>query len=170
MSRVAETPAPYVTGLSDADIVRIVRSTPCLLDVLVAMEHKHSLPSAASPALVMQLITSMGTLKHEQFVVLVLTSPLKVKARQVMSVGSDDACATSVPSILQYVLREGGSRFIVAHNHPSSPPIPSEEDKTLTAALRGGAKACGINLLDHVIVAGGDWFSFSMAGWPGAYA
>ncbi len=66
--------------------------------------------------------------------------------------------------ILREALRANGARVIIAHNHPSGNPDPSEEDCEFTAQLELAAQCLGIPLLDHLILAkGGHYFSFAEA-------
>jgi DNA repair protein RadC len=52
---------------------------------------------------------------------------------------------------------------ILAHNHPSGDPHPSQEDRVLTQRLVEAGKLLGISVLDHLIVGDGtqDHFSFA---------
>jgi DNA repair protein RadC len=50
------------------------------------------------------------------------------------------------------------------HNHPSGNRIPGETDKLQTIKLKNGAAVCEIQLVDHIIVAGNDYFSFADEG------
>jgi DNA repair protein RadC len=59
--------------------------------------------------------------------------------------------------------------FILAHNHPSGDPSPSEADLRLTRRLNEAARILQIQMLDHVII--GEpmsgrqgYFSFTEAG------
>lgn len=54
--------------------------------------------------------------------------------------------------------------IIVAHNHPSGSLQPSENDKRMTQKLSAAADTLDIQLLDHLIVAGSGYFSFSDQG------
>lgn len=54
--------------------------------------------------------------------------------------------------VLQAALLSGASSFIIAHNHPSDVPTPSDADNELTKRLRKGAEAVGLTLLDHVVL------------------
>ncbi len=51
--------------------------------------------------------------------------------------------------------------IILVHNHPSGSPLPSRCDIDETAALREAAALLDIRLLDHVIVSGNNYYSFS---------
>lgn len=61
-------------------------------------------------------------------------------------------------------LRCRAAAVIVAHNHPSGNVEPSENDRALTRSLRDAGGLVGIEVLDHVIVAPDDYYSFADAG------
>ena len=50
--------------------------------------------------------------------------------------------------------------MVIAHNHPSGNPKPSDEDIKSTKKLETFCEMCGIVLSDHVIIAGKNTFSF----------
>jgi DNA repair protein RadC len=66
-----------------------------------------------------------------------------------------------VRQILRAALDKGASSLILVHNHPTGNPTPSQADIRQTDALRKGAGAMGLALLDHVVVADDSFFSFS---------
>ena len=49
---------------------------------------------------------------------------------------------------------------MVAHKHPSGDPKPSEDDLEITKRLVEAGKMMGVELLDHVIIATNNHFSF----------
>ena len=49
---------------------------------------------------------------------------------------------------------------IVAHNHPSGKIDPSTEDREITRQLVETGRIIGIEVLDHLIVTGSEYFSF----------
>ena len=57
-------------------------------------------------------------------------------------------------------MKNNATGLIVVHNHPSGEPEPSVADIRLTESLKKAADAMDIKLLDHMIVAGNDYFSF----------
>ncbi|HEX2763623.1 MAG TPA: JAB domain-containing protein [Allosphingosinicella sp.] len=66
--------------------------------------------------------------------------------------------------ILGAALRVGAAAIIVAHNHPSGDPEPSEQDLSATRRLFEAAGAAGIRLVDHLIFAGGECRSLRKLG------
>jgi DNA repair protein RadC len=53
---------------------------------------------------------------------------------------------------------------ILAHNHPSGDPAPSQEDRQVTQQLAAAAKTLGMKLLDHIIFARRGYYSFQEHG------
>ncbi len=56
-------------------------------------------------------------------------------------------------TLIQRALYFNASSVIVAHNHPSGSPLPSQADITVTQNLRHALSLFEIDLLDHLIVA-----------------
>lgn len=69
-----------------------------------------------------------------------------------------------VPTVLAAVLSAHTDRFYVAHNHPSGPVTPTQEDVNLTAAIMQAANAVALSFEDHIIVGPEGRFSFWEAG------
>jgi DNA repair protein RadC len=105
-------------------------------------------------------------LVQEFFGVLCLNQRHEPIGFAVISVGGLASAAVDPRIALKAPLLAGAAAFITTHNHPSGDPTPSAEDIELTMRLSEGARAIGLRLLDHVIVAeknGGVISSFSMA-------
>lgn len=62
--------------------------------------------------------------------------------------------------IYQSALLNNASKIIIAHNHPSGDTEPSIEDYELTDRFFAAGELLGIEVLDHIIVAGNDAISF----------
>jgi DNA repair protein RadC len=58
--------------------------------------------------------------------------------------------------IIEEALRLGTSGLVIAHNHPSGDPDPSEEDLRVSRVLADTARHLGMRLIDHIIFAGND--------------
>lgn len=61
-------------------------------------------------------------------------------------------------------IRRHAATIIVAHNHPSGDPDPSEEDIRITKRLSEAGKIMGIELLDHIILSQDSYYSFKEKG------
>ncbi|MFV0471955.1 MAG: RadC family protein [Paludibacteraceae bacterium] len=106
----------------------------------------------------------LSDLKHEEFWIALLNNANKVLEVRKVTQGGMQQTVVDVPMILKLALEKSASSMIVAHNHPSGQPNPSEGDKIVTERINTGCKAIGIRLLDHVIVADGKYYSFADEG------
>jgi DNA repair protein RadC len=62
--------------------------------------------------------------------------------------------------ILRCALGDAASAIVLAHNHPSGDPTPSDEDAAMTRAVARAAEVVGVPVLDHVVVtASGEYVS-----------
>lgn len=104
--------------------------------------------------------TVIGHLDRENFLVIFLDVQHKIDSYDVLFKGSID-CATVHPRvIMQEVLKRNSAAIIIAHNHPSGSVTPSAADKAITARIVEAGKLLDIQVLDHIVVAGIDAFSF----------
>ncbi len=55
--------------------------------------------------------------------------------------------------------------IIIAHNHPTSDPAPSDTDLAVTSVLRRRLNSIGIRLLDHIIVSKETYVSLAAEGY-----
>ena len=120
-----------------------------------------------SPELMARLWRArMSRLRHEVFEVAYLDSGGRLMRDGIETVeeGSIGYAAVYPRRINEAALRRGAARMVFAHNHPGGTPTPSEEDKTITRKLAQAASAVEIQVLDHLIVAGNEVFSFRLQG------
>ena len=79
--------------------------------------------------------------------------------------GEHDEVELPIRAIIEDAIRLGSAGIIVAHNHPSGDPQPSQADFAATRELAATAQSLGIQLHDHLIVgADGDCRSFRALG------
>ena len=64
--------------------------------------------------------------------------------------------------MVKCVLDHAASAVILAHNHPSGNPEPSQADLTLTNTLSQALNLVDVRILDHIIIGDqGRWHSFA---------
>lgn len=112
-------------------------------------------PAVAAAALSQDLMWQ----SQERFAVLLLDVKHRLLGTQVITIGTATETLAHPRDIFREVLRQGATRMIVAHNHPSGNVEPSPEDINLTRQLLSGAQFLGIPLLDHLILGNGDFLS-----------
>ena len=54
--------------------------------------------------------------------------------------------------------------IVLAHNHPSGSPEPSEDDVRLTHRLQECGRTLGVPVLDHLVIAGEQYVSLEERG------
>ena len=119
----------------------------------------------SSPSRVKEFLQAkIGALPHEVFLCLYLDSRLHLIECQELFRGSITQTAVYPREILKEALARNASALIVAHNHPSGNPLPSQADQELTKILLKALQLVDIALLDHCIVSGSGFFSFSDSG------
>lgn len=107
----------------------------------------------------------LGTLEHETFWVLLLDGKNRVLNEVKIAQGSTTRCPVTPQDVFAPALREKAVRMILIHNHPSSNPEPSADDRALTERLQQIAQLLGLDILDHVIVGTEGYVSFADRGW-----
>ena len=105
-------------------------------------------------------------LDREQFLVCGLDAKHRIIGINIVSIGSLTMAIVHPREVFKPLILMNAAACICAHNHPSSDPTPSQEDRVLTQRLRQGAELLGIALLDHVILGEDRHFSFADQGWP----
>lgn len=105
-------------------------------------------PSVAAAALSGELMWQA----QERFAILLLDVKHRLMGTQIITIGTATETLASPRDIFREVLRQGATRVIVAHNHPSGSLEPSPEDIHLTRQLLEGAQLLGVPLLDHLIL------------------
>ena len=101
---------------------------------------------------------------QEQFVVLYLNRANKVIGSYQLSKGGLTATIADIRLILSVGLKTLATGLILAHNHPSGNLKPSEADVSLTKKIKEAAKLMDIQVLDHIILADGGYFSLADEG------
>ena len=76
-----------------------------------------------------------------------------------ISIGKVNSAEIDIRKILEEIIKTGMTKFILVHNHPSGNPYPSYEDIYITEKLDNASKIVGLQLLDHIIIGDGTFYS-----------
>lgn len=99
-------------------------------------------------------LKSMGTLQKEQLRGLYLNSRYQIIHEEVISIGSLTANIVHPREVFQPAIEHSAVGIVVAHNHPSGNVEPTQDDIVATNQLVAAGKVLGIDVLDHLIIAG----------------
>jgi len=121
-----------------------------------------SLTQIQSSAYAAKIISPiLRDLSHEECWVMYLNRANKLISKERLSIGGVSATVVDVKIVLKNALEKLASSIILVHNHPSGNPKPGENDKVQTKLLKDAAALFDISLLDHLIIAGDEYFSFA---------
>lgn len=108
------------------------------------------------------LVPVIAYAPREKLVSLALNSANHIIGLEIVATGATNA-ATAVPAeVFKALLLCNATAFILAHNHPSGNPQPSDQDLALSAMLNFSAEALGIKMLDHIIVCREEFISLEL--------
>lgn len=110
------------------------------------------------------LYPQLCDLDVEIFYVLYLNRANHIVKQKQMSQGGIHATVVDVRVILREALLSQATSIIISHNHPSGRLEPSAQDIALTKDLKNAAQTLDINLMDHLIIAGRNYYSFADQG------
>lgn len=106
----------------------------------------------------------LSDLPHEEFWIICLNRNNRFISKHKISSGGIAGTIADMKMIFNIALKELASSIILCHNHPSGNNQPSESDKILTKKAIEGGKLLEIEVLDHIIIAQHQFFSFKQEG------
>lgn len=106
----------------------------------------------------------MGGLTHEEAHTFFLDRQLRFLRHEVFAYGSESETSFPLQMIFRRALQVGSSQLVLIHNHPGGSPQPSDTDIDFTRRAADAGHAIGLNIHDHLVVAGSRVFSFRSAG------
>lgn len=106
----------------------------------------------------------LEALDREELHALLLDRRHRVLAYRVVSCGNDAHTIVDPRQIYREALLHRAGAVIVAHNHPSGDPSPSPADVEVSLRLQRAGRVVGVELLDHIVVAGARWCSLREQG------
>jgi DNA repair protein RadC len=101
---------------------------------------------------------------HEEFWVILTNRAQRVIKKQQISLGGVSGTVADPKIIFKLALEELASGLILIHNHPSGNISPSQADIQLTNKMKESGKLLDIQVLDHLIIAGKSYYSFTDEG------
>ena len=101
---------------------------------------------------------------RERFIVFWLNSANKVLGFEVITEGLLNSSLTHPREVFRGAIVSTCASIILAHNHPSGNPEPSQEDITITKQIVDSGKIIGIPVHDHIIFANNNFTSLAERG------
>ena len=88
----------------------------------------------------------------ENFQVIFLNTRRRMIGMRVLSQGTLDTLLVHPREVFRSAIAAGAAAIVVAHNHPSGDPTPSEQDIKVTRDLMRAGQLLKIELVDHIIL------------------
>jgi len=106
----------------------------------------------------------LSDLLYEEFWVLLLNRANHIISKYQVSKGGVTGTVVDPRIIFKKAVEVMASGIILCHNHPSGNRQPSDADHSLTKKLKEGGRLLDIQVLDHIIIAGENYYSFADEG------
>lgn len=110
------------------------------------------------------LAPGMEDLAQEQLRAVLLNAKHRVTRVVLVYQGGIDSISIRPAEVYREAVASGAAALVLAHNHPSGDPTPSEEDVHATEVLGEAGRLLGVELLDHLVIGRGAWVSLAREG------
>ncbi|MCB1814042.1 MAG: DNA repair protein RadC [Candidatus Competibacteraceae bacterium] len=137
--------SPTQAQLSEAEILAAAEA---IIERRFYRQASLSCPEDAAAFLRAKLVLQ----PHELFGGLFLDQRHRVIAWQVLFTGTIDGCSVHPREVIRQALAYNAAAVILAHQHPSGCPEPSQADVQLTRRLRDALALVDIRVLDHLVI------------------
>ncbi len=105
-------------------------------------------------------LDDIRTKQQEYLVAMALDGGQRLIATRTVTIGTLDVVLAHPREVFADALMDRAATVVIAHNHPSGEPQPSQQDITLTQQLVAAGQLLGVTLRDHIIITKTDYFSF----------
>ena len=109
-------------------------------------------------------LKSFSTKSQEHFLTITLDGASHIINTRTVFIGTLNQSLVHPREVFADAIGDRAAGIIIAHNHPSGTLEASRADIGITQRLKEVSKLVGIELLDHVILAKGGFYSFSDEG------
>jgi len=105
------------------------------------------------------LIDEMKHLKIEKLKLVILNNSNEILKIKNITEGNSNMVIADAKNVLAEVIKMQAPKIIILHNHPSGNPTPSKNDIDFTKRIKQACEILGVQLLDHIIIAGNTYTS-----------
>ena len=150
-------------GIGEAKAITLLSAIE--LGKRYAQENIEETPTLNTPDKVFATMRyHFADLQHEEFWAIYLNNAKRMISKIRISQGGVSATIVDPKLILRYAIENLATAIILVHNHPSGNLMPSREDDNQTERIAKAAKLFDIQLVDHLIVAAGNFYSYANEG------
>lgn len=137
----------------------------CELSIRLSKLKSRRQLSFSSPASIARYyMAEFQSYRQEHLMMLLFDCKNHLIGERLVSKGTVNASMAEPRDIFGEALSAGAAAIILIHNHPSGDTTPSPADLTVTRRIFEAGELLGVHLLDHIIVAGGNYRSLKAEG------
>lgn len=119
----------------------------------MAAELQYESPTLDNPENVVRLLREQNLLKNvETLQILLLNTRRRLIRMEEVTDGTIDQLLVHPREVFKSAIAANAAAIVLAHNHPSGDPTPSEADIKVTRDLIRAGQLLKIEVLDHVII------------------
>ena len=150
-------------GIGEAKAITLLSAIE--LGKRYAQENIEETPTLNTPDKVFATMRyHFADLQHEEFWAIYLNNAKRMISKIRISQGGVSATIVDPKLILRYAIENLATAIILVHNHPSGNLMPSREDDNQTERIAKAAKLFDIQLVHHLIVPPGNFYSYANEG------
>lgn len=121
-------------------------------------------PTVAATYLMEHVYIPFEEFSQEEMWVLLLDTKNRITHEVMVYRGTVNTMTVRVGEILREAINVNATGIIISHNHPTGDPDPSPEDVATTKHIVEAAKLLDVEVLDHLVIGRGRWFSMKERG------
>ena len=143
------------------DLIEIKRKT------LDALRLKEPQPQGkiTSPREAIEFFKEMEAEEEEYLKIIYINAKNQIIKKETLTKGTSNQTLISNGDITKKALMTKGTKgVIIAHNHPTGIAEPSADDKISTEQLKKALTILDLQLIDHIIICEGGYYSFKESG------
>lgn len=133
--------------------MRASRKAPALKQKVVAPSQAYNL-----------LKDTLEKEKREFFVILLLDTKKRAIRHDIVAIGTLSRTLVHPREVFYPAIRHKAASVILAHNHPSGDPTPSQDDYEVTKSLVEAGRLMNIPVNDHLVIGDGCYVSLRQKG------
>jgi len=111
------------------------------------------------------MMAQLQDYQQEVFAALFLDNKHRIIQFEKLFYGTINYANVYPREVIKRALHHNAATLIVAHNHPSGVPEPSQDDQHITRALKKALALVDVTLLDHLVIGDCEAISLAERGW-----
>jgi len=152
----------HVHGIGVAKAIQLKAAAELARRIAVTPPPRTTIDTAEKAAALLR--PHLADKQKEHFMALLLDNRHQLIRLSPIAIGSLSATLVHPREVFKEAIAASAAAVIVAHNHPSGDPTPSQQDVQLTQRLVEAGRVLGIEILDHLIIGRADVVSLRAVG------